>query len=232
MAAWDITADGGSSPLTRGKLTCACVVSCIFGLIPTHAGKTPITCATFSMQRAHPHSRGENAFAFCVCCSVEGSSPLTRGKRALQGKAAALAGLIPTHAGKTERGRGCPRRAEAHPHSRGENCHQRTDAGRQRGSSPLTRGKLETEQMKTASDGLIPTHAGKTVALYGATRALGAHPHSRGENAAIAASDATDKGSSPLTRGKPLRLALCRSLRGLIPTHAGKTRGIPSPVRR
>ena len=30
-----------------------------------------------------------------------------------------------------------------------------------------------------------------------------AHPRSRGENEALAASDATDKGSSPLTRGKP-----------------------------
>ena len=50
-----------------------------------------------------------------------------------------------------------------------------------------------------------------------------AHPRSRGENEALAASDATDKGSSPLTRGK-LGDGYPRPWRaGLIPAHAGKT---------
>ena len=50
-----------------------------------------------------------------------------------------------------------------------------------------------------------------------------AHPRSRGENEALAASDATDKGSSPLTRGKPVHVADVLHEGGLIPAHAGKT---------
>ena len=50
-----------------------------------------------------------------------------------------------------------------------------------------------------------------------------AHPRSRGENEALAASDATDKGSSPLTRGKPASAGRSAARRGLIPAHAGKT---------
>ena len=50
-----------------------------------------------------------------------------------------------------------------------------------------------------------------------------AHPRSHGENEALAASDATDKGSSPLTRGKHVA-GVRRGAGGrLIPAHAGKT---------
>ena len=50
-----------------------------------------------------------------------------------------------------------------------------------------------------------------------------AHPRSRGENEALAASDATDKGSSPLTRGKRSTTHRRATSSGLIPAHAGKT---------
>ena len=50
-----------------------------------------------------------------------------------------------------------------------------------------------------------------------------AHPRSRGENIARAQCITQARGSSPLTRGKPVRMMLFSFFEGLIPAHAGKT---------
>ena len=50
----------GSSPLTRGKRKPIRRAARGRGLIPAHAGKTPLTCPEDRRSRAHPRSRGEN----------------------------------------------------------------------------------------------------------------------------------------------------------------------------
>ena len=50
-----------------------------------------------------------------------------------------------------------------------------------------------------------------------------AHPRTRGENASTFSVNAFNAGSSPLTRGKPVRVLAVRGDLGLIPAHAGKT---------
>ena len=52
-----------------------------------------------------------------------------------------------------------------------------------------------------------------------------AHPRSRGENIARIGLAGGVRGSSPLTRGKPSGPLGSRGRSGLIPAHAGKTRG-------
>ena len=91
------------------------------------------------------------------------------------------------------------------------------------GSSPLTRGKRSEDEAGTHTTRLIPAHAGKTKAPLGRCMAPPAHPRSRGENAASERRARAWKGSSPLTRGKPLTSAHCLAVRRLIPAHAGKT---------
>ena len=172
----------GSSPLTRGKRGMTGATSLSPGLIPAHAGKTGIGWGPGRAGRAHPRSRGENSANCGLGGGDEGSSPLTRGKRAVQdghalgggsspltrGKHHAASplteveGLIPAHAGKTRpRGRsGLQRRA--HPRSRGENRWFPSFSPSLRGSSPLTRGKPPTKLSFVLMRGLIPAHAGKT----------------------------------------------------------------------
>ena len=72
---------------------------------------------------------------------------------------------------------------------------------------------------------LIPAHAGKTLWGRFPPPVLPAHPRSRGENVGVPLSYWTSHGSSPLTRGKHHRLVLIAHSPGLIPAHAGKTRG-------
>ena len=73
----------GSSPLTRGKHAFAEQRPGGQGLIPTHAGKTPPHRLHRNAPRAHPHSRGENGQDGHDEGAPAGSSPLTRGKRAI-----------------------------------------------------------------------------------------------------------------------------------------------------
>ena len=72
--------------------------------------------------------------------------------------------LIPTHAGKTAGGQRRSGLATAHPHSRGENALPALKNFAAQGSSPLTRGKPLMPSQTLEKMGLIPTHAGKTLA--------------------------------------------------------------------
>ena len=260
----------GSSPLTRGKPPVRQRRQGHPGLIPAHAGKTDRTSRATASARAHPRSRGENATNRLSQISAGGSSPLTRGKRdgrpeclrarrlipAHAGKTqidssagnrdpgsspltrgklismilfSLVIGLIPAHAGKTHRP--C-RRAPggwAHPRSRGENSGGWMSPRTGKGSSPLTRGKHCEEVPDRLGAGLIPAHAGKTLVGAPGRGGAGAHPRSRGENSVSPPTRRSQRGSSPLTRGKPVRASRCLARLGLIPAHAGKTRPAPEP---
>ena len=60
MSEGQISAEEGSSPLTRGKLADALEHLAVGGLIPAHAGKTATTSTGPRPRSAHPRSRGEN----------------------------------------------------------------------------------------------------------------------------------------------------------------------------
>ena len=198
--------------------------------IPAHAGKTPGMDTTSHCVSAHPRSRGENALQPEGPTLRSGSSPLTRGKLGLAVVAVGALGLIPAHAGKTRRRSPRALGRAAHPRSRGENDPSRRQRLQPHGSSPLTRGKLRGDELVGILSRPIPAHAGKTPAPCGRTRSGPAHPRSRGENDVSTGKQRRYVGSSPLTRGKR-DLPLSESLaEGLIPAHAGKTSGRPSPT--
>ena len=93
----------GSSPLTRGKPTPCIDRGGADRLIPAHAGKTSYPTKPRPHLPAHPRSRGENDRCDCRVDLVKGSSPLTRGKLWTVDSVSQPYGLIPAHAGKTER---------------------------------------------------------------------------------------------------------------------------------
>ena len=123
------SANWGSSPLTRGKPERRGDHAAQEGLIPAHAGKTMCTVAVRLQGPAHPRSRGENVTINQGWDRLEGSSPLTRGKRPRANT---------------------PRPASwAHPRSRGENLTADDADVWETGSSPLTRGKPPTSPVGT-----------------------------------------------------------------------------------
>ena len=100
------------------------------------------------------------------------------------------------------------------------------------GSSPLTRGKRHPGPQDLRRPGLIPAHAGKTPRDKSLIALLAAHPRSRGENSTWKRREVTCVGSSPLTRGKLVRVVAGAGEARLIPAHAGKTPRARSPHRR
>ena len=172
----------GSSPLTRGKPRTVRASRPRRGLIPAHAGKTSMRMASRGRSGAHPRSRGENFGPISGRGDEPGSSPLTRGKPWSEDVLPLRYGLIPAHAGKTAAsGRSRPAYG-AHPRSRGENATTTVGMRRAGGSSPLTRGKHNLTIAIVVKAGLIPAHAGKTLARPRRLCAFRAHPRSRGEN--------------------------------------------------
>ena len=213
----------GSSPLTRGKPTRSPTTLKKRGLIPAHAGKTPTDSSLIGLYGAHPRSRGENEAFAALLGSPLGSSPLTRGKQTSRGDEVYTLRLIPAHAGKTGAATPILTGGGAHPRSRGEN-HPRARSGlAQRGSSPLTRGKLRSAATARIKAGLIPAHAGKTHVRGPQADGAEAHPRSRGENRSLLRERPGGCGSSPLTRGKLISVVRVSPTPRLIPAHAGKT---------
>ncbi|KXI17198.1 hypothetical protein HMPREF3227_01727 [Corynebacterium sp. CMW7794] len=114
----------------------------------------------------------------------------------------------------------------AHPRSRGEH-RRRGWAGQSRaGSSPLTRGAPRPLSSSSSSVRLIPAHAGSTSTPPTSYPNPPAHPRSRGEHLCGRRGAYPPAGSSPLTRGAPLRHLRPGSDGRLIPAHAGST-GLP-----
>ena len=158
----DAITRAGSSPLTRGKPDRAAGPGQVVGLIPAHAGKTASRSPRPYPGGAHPRSRGENLLLVLPSGSIQGSSPLTRGKRRARHSCSARRRLIPAHAGKTRVALNQAPFARAHPRSRGENFVRSRARLIGLGSSPLTRGKHDRELRRRHVPGLIPAHAGKT----------------------------------------------------------------------
>ena len=94
-----------------------------------------------------------------------GSSPRVRGKLEAVKSQEAKARLIPACAGKTKIFGPNRRGAGAHPRVCGENRAANVRLVEQMGSSPRVRGKRVFGPTLTPLPGLIPTCAGKTVAL-------------------------------------------------------------------
>ena len=110
-----------------------------------------------------------------------------------------------------------------HPRARGENFFGDMITKGNEGTSPRTRGKPSLLLQEDEAIRNIPAHAGKTsmnpTSGYGKTE----HPRARGENPADLHAVRTARGTSPRTRGKPIRAPDCGGWNRNIPAHAGKT---------
>ena len=196
------------------------------GLIPAHAGSTRTSHLWMRACGAHPRSRGEHQRARAVAHRPVGSSPLTRGAHGGTFSLGGWRGLIPAHAGSTQRLTWWSCGSPAHPRSRGEHRLVPVGSARFLGSSPLTRGAQLCDRHNTPPPGLIPAHAGSTSPPWRRCLPSRAHPRSRGEHNLGFCFELRDSGSSPLTRGA--RSVSGRGLHvfGLIPAHAGSTRSL------
>ena len=133
-----------------------------------------------------------------------GSSPHTRGAPVKSEVRSSGARIIPAYAGSTP--------IAAKP----DNLVM--------GSSPHTRGAPRSLSPSPVGSRIIPAYAGSTSTPAPPTVSPRDHPRIRGEHAALASQAHSIAGSSPHTRGAPVRRHPAGGAQRIIPAYAGSTR--------
>ena len=110
----------GSSPRMRGTLCPVCLDLRVVGIIPAHAGNTAPFQALNWLMRDHPRACGEHTHANGFYFKFLGSSPRMRGTLFLFGRRRRRGGIIPAHAGNTDRGIARYPYTRDHPRACGE----------------------------------------------------------------------------------------------------------------
>ena len=87
----------------RGSLSCTFQAPALYGIIPAHAGLTGTGAAHTVASRDHPRACGAHLKPWARKLKEKGSSPRMRGSHLVRDKAAVKVGIIPAHAGLTNR---------------------------------------------------------------------------------------------------------------------------------
>ena len=132
-------------------------------------------------------------------------------------------GIIPAHAGFTSFGALFPLSPGDHPRTRGVYRHEHHVNIDGSGSSPHTRGLLESGNDPVDYDRIIPAHAGFTWQAPRNPFSDQDHPRTRGVYFMVADTLIETRGSSPHTRGLRDDVGDLVPYRRIIPAHAGFT---------
>ena len=213
----------GSSPHTRGARLAGAGVGRQRGIIPAYAGSTtPPGLITFRLSD-HPRIRGEHLAWHRLGCAGDGSSPHTRGAQSSTTRRKTTCRIIPAYAGSTIRPAFSSRFRPDHPRIRGEHGPQKGATAVPEGSSPHTRGARPRLKLLLHHGRIIPAYAGSTSTTWPKSQSGKDHPRIRGEHYAVFLDRIPLAGSSPHTRGAPLRRHALAGPRRIIPAYAGST---------
>ena len=130
----------GSSPHTRGALALTNLAKRTGRIIPAYAGSTRWRWMAPTRSEDHPRIRGEHRALNPGGVFSAGSSPHTRGARALRATETGPLRIIPAYAGSTLIPLTWQGYVSDHPRIRGEHVASATPEACPEGSSPHTRG--------------------------------------------------------------------------------------------
>ena len=148
-----------------------------------------------------------------------------RGSHGRRHGSVARSGIIPAHAGLTRCQESSSGRNQDHPRACGAHRLLRILRRACLGSSPRMRGSHTAIVVVELLDGIIPAHAGLTVGTRRWLTFMGDHPRACGAHLEESFKIRGRQGSSPRMRGSP-PVDVQQSLDvGIIPAHAGLTRG-------
>ena len=152
------------------------------GIIPAHAGNTGRRTDMLRSAWDHPRACGEHSTAYWPIADLRGSSPRMRGTQHGEKRQMAKLGIIPAHAGNTDR-HSCRSTAKRdHPRACGEHDSADITGMFQTGSSPRMRGTPPGRGCNIVSKGIIPAHAGNTSTPCARPRPRRDHPRACGEH--------------------------------------------------
>ena len=134
-------------------------------------------------------------------------------------------GIIPAHAGNTVKAGGTFSYYGDHPRACGEHRFFCPCFLAPWGSSPRMRGTPCARGLMAEHTGIIPAHAGNTLESRVEDLENRDHPRACGEHTLGHQRAPLLLGSSPRMRGTRYLRAVNRRIDGIIPAHAGNTRG-------
>ena len=172
----------GSSPHTRGAPPWRQLVAERCGIIPAYAGSTARGGWAGVCRADHPRIRGEHVAEMFKFPLHPGSSPHTRGALCEILHRGPNPRIIPAYAGSTLQAYETGFLARDHPRIRGEHNALRDRVTVYSGSSPHTRGALESLNLAEDVVGIIPAYAGSTSAPALLSARTVDHPRIRGEH--------------------------------------------------
>ena len=152
-----------------------------------------------------------------------GSSPRMRGTHNLAVDGVQNIGIIPAHAGNTDRIADYLGQYGDHPRACGEHIATSAVVTTVLGSSPRMRGTPEFFARLSNVLGIIPAHAGNTGGYNIQCLHLRDHPRACGEHTHRVTMNIGGRGSSPRMRGTLQPSLPFMSKTGIIPAHAGNT---------
>ena len=193
----------GSSPHTRGARLLYYDTDSAIRIIPAYAGSTPSRSSPTWQTSDHPRIRGEHDQCTTPGAGGRGSSPHTRGARAVDGDLQEFAGIIPAYAGSTASALVDWTIVTDHPRIRGEHLWMEGGLRGGVGSSPHTRGALGVESCRLMW--------------------FWDHPRIRGEHLPPLRLLPGLRGSSPHTRGAHVLWGSVTPVARIIPAYAGST---------
>ena len=233
LQTWKGWSGNGSSPHTRGARLHGENKRVSRGIIPAYAGST--ATAPAAIQAATwiiPAYAGSTTRTSTTPRGRPGSSPHTRGAHGKLRLIPCGVGIIPAYAGSTCTCWRAPRRASDHPRIRGEHVAWVAACQALRGSSPHTRGALDSREDDGPTLGIIPAYAGSTPTRLRPSDCLRDHPRIRGEHRGRAHRHRRPDGSSPHTRGAHKFRYSNGAGRRIIPAYAGSTAHDPGDPSR
>ncbi len=177
-----MTPSEGSPPRMRGKPPAPEQEQPVVGITPADAGKTVQCSVAFWPKKDHPRGCGENITSSGYKSSTVGSPPQVRGKPTMQEFKQATNRITPAGAGKTKLRAAYHVVAQDHPRRCGENAFMAVCFGFVLGSPPQVRGKRSFSSADSASSGITPAGAGKTLRRCRQSRQHRDHPRRCGEN--------------------------------------------------
>ena len=178
----DVVADGGLSPLVRGKPSTLIVASTLVGSIPACAGETFYLYFSASAFWVYPRLCGGNGGLQTLSVIPTGLSPLVRGKLISGVHYATASGSIPACAGETADYEAERKTLGVYPRLCGGNTSTNFRILYILGLSPLVRGKLDPYAPYFGIVGSIPACAGETSSGPSFTSGFGVYPRLCGGN--------------------------------------------------
>ena len=190
-------------------------------LIPAGAGNVGGRARLRSRSTVHPRTRREHLQILTYWDEDGGSSPHTRGTRAVVTVEVGAPRFIPAHAGNAVSFTTTSRTASVHPRTRGERTIRRHPGRPSTGSSPHTRGTPLHVRPRPVGRRFIPAHAGNARPQPSSRPLWSVHPRTRGERSEYGLPTHLHRGSSPHTRGTPAERRVAFLSPRFIPAHAG-----------